>query len=118
MPYLPADKMPYGTLVDVRIQINDSYYCIPAIVIDTKEHTAPYGVFQTEISVLDEGNQYSKAKKKLESGEGTGTSIVEWYTTGDTIHKGVNISKSKGLDQFDGKIDNIIYDQNFLGRVN
>lgn len=110
-PYLPADAMPYGTIVDVRLKIDNEYYYIPAVVIDSKEHTAPYGVFQTQVSVIEPGDLYSKAKQFIEAGKDEGASIIEWYTDPKITYNGSEISKSEGLRQYDSYIDIIVYDK-------
>lgn len=82
---LDANEMAYGTCIDISIDLGGETYYIPAIIVDTKGHSAPDGIFQTGETF---GGEVVNTGK-------TGP-IVEWY-----IEKGEDDkNKSKGLDQF------------------
>ena len=102
-----ADEAIYGTLVDIRIKMKDDYYYIPAFIADAKVHTAPYGVFQTNVSITEIGDLEQKAKEFKEKNPKSETSIVEWYV----VKTDNGINKSIGLNQYDQDIDIIIYDK-------
>jgi|GEM_PF-2454039 len=98
--YFGANDMAYGTCVDIAIQIDNSRYYIPAIIVDTKGHSSPTGIFQTGIPFGD-GNKENTGK----SG-----SIVEWYTPQITSDG----NKSTGLNQFNKNGSIIIYREEVL----
>ncbi len=92
--------MIYGACADITIDLNEKTYYIPAIIIDTKGHSAPTGIIQT-------------GKSFTENYEETGIpgSIVEWYT-GQFDEKGNN--KAEGLDNFSRNGSIIIYREEIL----
>ncbi len=65
-----AGDMAYGTCVDISIELNGETHYIPAIIVDTKGHLAPTGVFQTGVPFSKDGAYVDTGK------EGP---IVEWY---------------------------------------
>lgn len=92
---LKAEDMAYGTCVDITIELDGNTYYIPAIIVDTKEHSAPEGIFQTGIP-FDQNSSYVNTGEK--------GVIVEWYTQ----QKEDGMNKSEGLDKF-GSNGSIIF---------
>lgn len=92
---LNADDMAYGTCVDISIQIEGRTYYIPAIIVDVKAHSAPDGIYQTNVSCED---------LSVDNSGGDARAIVEWY-----VIKEDGGNKSSGLLQFDHGSSVIIY---------
>lgn len=92
---LNAGDMAYGTCVDISIQIEGRNYYIPAIIVDVKAHSAPDGIYQTNVSCED---------LSVDDTGGEGRAIVEWYV----VQKDGG-NKSSGLLQFDYGSSVIIY---------
>lgn len=96
-----ASDMIYGTFVDVVVKLEGNTYYIPAIIVDTKAHSAPYGTFQTGVTFTGEN-----------AGGQVGP-IVEWYVSQS---RNTPENKSMGLNDFnDGSI--IIYRDQRLEHV-
>ncbi len=99
-----GDEMIYGACVDVTIELEGQTYYIPAVIVDTKGYTAPYGYLQT-------GNSFEYVEKRDISEEpketeyNTTPNIVEWYVI--KIENGKN--KSEGLAAFNENGSIIIY---------
>ncbi len=91
---IKADEMIYAACVDVTIEFEGKTYYIPAVIVDSKEHSAPDGLYQTNVTFAN----------KEEVGSPPGN-IVEWYVYQGSGDK----NKSAGLSKFskDGGI--IIY---------
>ncbi|TCL60997.1 hypothetical protein EDD76_10194 [Kineothrix alysoides] len=87
-------EMAYGTCVDIKIQVEDKTYYIPAIIVDVKAHSAPTGIFQTGVPFT---GGYENTGR-------TGA-IIEWYVTKE--QNGNNISV--GLNKYNSNSSIIIY---------
>lgn len=92
---LNAADMAYGTCVDISIQIGGRTYYIPAIIVDVKAHSAPDGIYQTNVSCED---------LSVDDTGGKGRAIVEWYVIQDDGN-----DKTTGLAQFNHGSSVIIY---------
>ena len=98
-----ADDMAYGTCVDISIQVDDEIYYIPAIIVDTKAHSAPTGIFQTGVAFNNGKDEYT----------GKQGPIVEWYTVQD--HDGDDKKNiSEGLNNFNRNAQLMIYREEVL----
>lgn len=91
---IKADEMIYGACVDVTIEFEGKTYYIPAVIVDSKEHSAPNGLYQTNETFAG-----------IKEGDSPSGNIVEWYVYQGDGDK----NKSTGLNKFtkDGGI--IIY---------
>ncbi|MCM1251962.1 MAG: hypothetical protein NC321_04010 [Clostridium sp.] len=106
-------EMIYGTCVDVTIELEGQTYYIPAVIVDTKGDTAPYGYVQTGIPFTTPGNEKSGVRdikkdisEKAEKENYSATpNIVEWYVI--QIENGNN--KAEGLFAFNENGGIIIY---------
>lgn len=97
-----AEDMIYGTCVDVGIEIKDKTYYIPAVIVDTKAHTAPDGMFQT-------GEHFGSDSVGCDQGN-----IVEWYMEQGEGDR----NKSAGLNDYSLTGEIIIYDgQNNAAKI-
>lgn len=98
-----ADDMAYGTCVDISIQLDNQTYYIPAIIVDTKGHSAPTGIFQTGVAFNNGNDEYT----------GKQGPIVEWYTV--QKHDGDdNKNISEGLNNFNRNVQLMIYREEVL----
>lgn len=108
-----GEEMIYGTCVDVTIELEGQTYYIPAVIVDTKGHTAPYGYVQTGEYFTTPGNEKKNVcdiKKDISEGAkeenySVTPNIVEWYVIQNEDGK----NKSTGLNAFSKTGSIIIY---------
>jgi len=98
---IDANDMAYGTCVDISINLDGSIYYIPAIIVDTKAHSAPTGIFQTGVPFSD---------KSVSQDTGAEGPIVEWYVIEGKEDK----DKTTGLNRFNRNSSIIIYREEVL----